>query len=224
MRGYRYGIDSFLLARFARFQRADRVCDLGAGVGILGLLALSRGGVRHVTAVEVQPKLAELARKNAEEMGFGDRVEVLIQNWKNVPKNLKKVSFEVIISNPPYRKEKTGRLPPDPEKAVAKHEIEGTLSNLVKAAAFLMKPIGRFCLMYPPLRLEELIIELSRTGLKIQRMAFIHSYANQPAHLFMAEVVKSQPRELHLEPPVIVYRDGDHYTPEIEAWVGRKKS
>src|SRR5262245_37175834 len=151
-RVFRYGIDSFLLARFARFQKTDRVCDLGAGVGILGLLALSRAGVSHVTAVEIQPMLAELARKNAEEMGWGDRMEVLVQNWKEVSKTLRKGSFEVVLSNPPYRKGQTGRVPPNLEKAVAKHEIEGTMEDLIHAARFLLKPSGRFYLMYPPLR------------------------------------------------------------------------
>ncbi len=222
-RGYRYGIDSSLLMRFARLDRKDHVCDLGAGVGILGLIALEYAHVSKVVAIEVQSEFAEMAKKNAGLMHFSDRFELFNINWKNVRDHLKPRRFDVVVSNPPYRKFKTGRMPPQQQKAIAKHEIEGTLTDLIQAVDYLLKPAGRFYVLYPPLRLEELIVELAKVHMKIQRLAFIHSYAEWDAKLFMAEIVKSSPRELHVEPPVIIYQDPDHYRPEIEAWVGKKK-
>jgi tRNA1Val (adenine37-N6)-methyltransferase len=221
--GFRYGIDSFLLVRFMRLEKGDLLCDLGTGVGILGLLALERRGVASVSAFEVQKELADLALKNSEERGFSDRMRVFHENWKKVPQLLPRSSFEVVVSNPPYRKKDTGRVPPNPIKAIAKHEIEGTMQEIIDAARYLMKPEGRFYLMYPPLRLEECLIELNRAQLKVQRMGFVHSYIEHPAKLFMVEAVKSEPRELHVEAPVIIYQDPDHYTEEVEAWVGKKK-
>jgi tRNA1Val (adenine37-N6)-methyltransferase len=222
-KGYRYGIDSFLLARFAHFKKTDVVCDLGAGVGILGLLAIARGGVKEVTAVEVQKELAAFAEKNAQEMRFEDRMKVLVQNWKDLPKILKRGSFDVVISNPPYRKKQTGRISPHPMKAIAKHELVGNMEDLIVTAQYLLKNSGRFYLIYPILRLEELILNLNKFKFKIQRMAFIHSYLDRPATHVMVEAVRSVPRELKLEAPVIVYRDPDHYTPEVEEWVGEKR-
>src|SRR4029078_10079683 len=102
-------------------------------------------------------------------------------------------------------------------------EVEGNMIDLIKAAAYLMKPSGRFCVMYPPLRLEELIVELAAAKLKIKRMAFIRPYQDRPATLVMVEAVRSMPRELKVEPPIVVYRDPEHYTPEVEAWVGPKR-
>ncbi|HCU24121.1 MAG TPA: hypothetical protein DF383_03810 [Deltaproteobacteria bacterium] len=221
--GYRYGIDSLLLARFADLRSSDRVCDLGAGVGILALWALTRRHVAHATAIEVQAALAELAVKNAEALGVRNRFEILVENWKKAKQFLKPHGFHVVMSNPPYRKAATGKAPPDLSKAIAKHEIAGAMPDLIQAAAYLMKPSGRFYLMYPPLRLEELVVELQKARLKIQRMAFIHPYADRPATLVMVEALRSMPRELKVEPPVIVYRDPEHYTPEVEAWVGPKR-
>jgi tRNA1(Val) A37 N6-methylase TrmN6 len=77
--------------------------------------------------------------------------------------------------------------------------------------------------MYPPLRMEELIKELALAKFKIQRLVAIHPYIDRPATLIMVEAVRSPVRELLLEPPVIVYRDPDHYTPEVEAYVGKKR-
>jgi tRNA1Val (adenine37-N6)-methyltransferase len=222
-KGYRYGIDSLLLARFADLRPGDRVCDLGSGVGILALWALTRRRVAQAVAIEVQKELAALALKNAELLGVKDRLEVFCENWRRVKSFLKPHSFPVVISNPPYRRARSGKAPPDASKAIAKHEIEGAMPDLVKAAGYLMKPSGRFCVMYPPLRLEELIGELNRAKLKVQRMAFIHPYRDRPATLVMVEAVRSMERELKVEAPIIVYRDPDHYTPEVEAWVGPKR-
>jgi tRNA1(Val) A37 N6-methylase TrmN6 len=222
-KGYRYGIDSFLLARFAQFHSTDLVCDLGAGVGTLGLLALARGGSKKVVAVEVQEELASYIFENAKLLGVQDRLEILHANWKKVSTYFKPRSFHVVISNPPYHKAKSGLLPPSTSKAIAKHEIEGTMRDLLHAASYLLKPSGKFYVMYPPLRLEELILELAKSKFKIQRMAYIHPYLDRSATLVMVEAVRSPVRELCLEAPVIVYRDQDHYTPEVEAWVGKKR-
>jgi len=221
--GYRYGIDSFLLARFAKVKASENLCDLGSGVGILGLLALSRGKAKHVVALEVQQDLARLALDNAEILGVREHYEVLHANWKDAKKLLKPKRFNVVISNPPYRKLQTGKVPPENSKAISKHEILGTMRDLIETAAFLVKPSGRFLAMYPPLRLEELVEELAQAKFKIQRMGFIHPYPDRSATLVMVEAVRSLHRELLVEAPVIVYRDPDHYTPEVEAWVGPKR-
>jgi len=222
-KGYRYGIDSFLLARFARFQKSDSVCDLGSGVGILGILAVERFGVQEVTAIEIQEGLAQMAIKNARKLGLEDRFKVLNLDWREILKKKKIPKFNVVISNPPYRKQSTGRLSSGREMSIAKHEIHGTMGDLILCAKKILKPKGRFYVMYPPLRLEELIQELNQVNFKIQRMAMIHPYGDRPASQVMVEAVLASNREMILEPPVIVYLDRDRYRPEIEAWVGPKR-
>ena len=189
----------------------------------MGLLALNRFGVKQVVAVEVQEDLARRALENAEILGVKDRFEILHANWRDAVRLMKPKRFHAVISNPPYRKAKTGKIPPEKDKAVAKHEILGAMPDLIGAAAHLLKPAGRFLVMYPPLRLEECIRELNSRGFKIQRMGMIHPYVDRPATLVMMEAVRSAVREIAVEPPVIVYRDSDHYTPEVEAWVGPKR-
>ena len=56
------GTDSFLLGSFPRLRRGARVCDLGAGTGLLGLLLLARAPALQVTNVELQEAAVELAR------------------------------------------------------------------------------------------------------------------------------------------------------------------
>lgn len=176
-----------------------------------------------MVAVEVQEGLVELAKKNAELLGAGGRFEIIAGNWKKVEKYFPAKSFHVVMSNPPYRKLKTGKIAPSGSKAIAKHETKGTMRELIGAARYLLKPTGRFYLMYPPLRLEELVQELASGGFKMQKLACIHPYPDRPATQVMVEAVLAKNRELKIEAPVIVYQDPDHYLPEIEAWVGKKR-
>lgn len=54
----------------------DRVLDIGAGSGILGLLAL-RAGAAHVFAVEADPTLSRYLGETFAANGYGDRATVL---------------------------------------------------------------------------------------------------------------------------------------------------
>lgn len=216
-------MDSFLLARFARFRPEETVCDLGAGSGILGLLALERGKAKRVLAVEIQRELADHLEANAGLLGVTDRLDIYCGDWKQIPKKFLLSKFDVVVSNPPYRKLKSGKVPPNASKAAAKHEIHGSMGDLVSCARKLLKPSGRFCVLYPPLRLEELVLELKGQGFKVQRLACIHPYEDRPATHVMVEAVRSAVRELKVESPVVVYQDAEHYRPDVEAWVGRKR-
>jgi tRNA1(Val) A37 N6-methylase TrmN6 len=221
-KGYRYNIDSFFLARFAQLKKTDRVCDLGSGVGILGVLAIQRYHVAHVTAVEIQKELAEFARENISDLNLETKMEVWEMDWADLIKKKPKPKFHVILSNPPYQTLHGGKLPPRSTKAIARHEVHGKMSGLLEVAQKILKPNGRFYLLYPVLRLEELVRNLKTVGLKAQRMAFIHPFIDRDATHFLLEAVAAPTRELKVETPLIVYRDPRHYTAEVEQWVGKK--
>lgn len=221
--GYRYNIDSMLLARFACFREGEEVCDLGAGVGILAILSLLRGKVRKAWALEVQEELFEYLSKNQVCLGLKAKLKAIRCNWKEAKSHLPASSIDLVISNPPYRKSRNGKPPKEKTKAIAKQEIEGSLADLLKAARFLMKPKGRTALIYPCVRLEDLMAELQAQKLKIQRLCFVHPFEDRPATHFMAEIVRSVAGEMCVESPVIIYQDEERYRPEIEAWLGSKK-
>jgi len=68
--------------------------DVGTGTGVLAFLAARRGA--RVVATDSEPRAVACARENAERLGLGDRVEVLLADL--FPEG----RADLVISNPPW--------------------------------------------------------------------------------------------------------------------------
>lgn len=167
--GYRFNLDPVLLADFVRPAR--HVVDLGAGVGILGVLLLASGKVERVTAVEIQPELADLAARNASENGFGGRFEVMTGDFRalDLPR------AEAVVFNPPYHPAVAGRGAPERGRDAARHERYGTLSTFVRTAVGLVTGEGGHVAAIVPSRREpELLASLRAEGARgVRRRAVV---------------------------------------------------
>ena len=87
------------IAAFGDLSRGCTVADLGSGNGILGLGALALGAGRAIL-VEVDEAACEVAKSNAESMGFTESVEVIQATLGSNSIDLG--SADVVISNPPW--------------------------------------------------------------------------------------------------------------------------
>ncbi len=87
------------IAAFGDLTEGRTVADLGAGNGILGLGALAMGAGR-ATLVEADQAACDVAKSNAESMGFADSVEVIQATLGSDQVDLR--SADVVISNPPW--------------------------------------------------------------------------------------------------------------------------
>ena len=101
-----YTTDGDLAARwlsdivaFDDLSEGCTVADLGAGNGVLGLGALAMGAGRAIL-VETDQTACDIAKSNAESMGFTDSVEVIQATLGSVPIDLS--ASDVVISNPPW--------------------------------------------------------------------------------------------------------------------------
>ena len=95
--------------------RGAAVLDLFAGSGALGLEALSRGAARAVLA-DHDREAHRVEARNTEKLGFGDRCEVLLGDWRQVLARLRGQRFDLVFLDPPYDmtdlREVTGQLLP----------------------------------------------------------------------------------------------------------------
>ena len=208
--GYRFSIDALLLAHFAEPRPAERVVDLGTGCGVIPLILVFRGKAGAVVGVEVQPSLANLARRNVSRNHFTSQIEIWEEDFRTLPG--KGGVFDCVLCNPPYRRAGSGRVNPQEEKALARHEINATLEDVLRAAHHLLKNKGRFYSIFPASRTADLFQGLRRFHLEPKRVQFIHSRSGEDARLVLMEVLKEGKTQAKILPPFILYESRNQYT------------
>jgi tRNA1(Val) A37 N6-methylase TrmN6 len=214
--GYRFSVDAVLLAHFIAPAAGDRILDLGAGCGVVSLLLGYRNPFISLCALELQPALAELCRRNALRNSLADRLQVKEGDLRSIDTLPAAGSFDWVVANPPYRKNETGRRNLDQEQAIARHEIKADLGAVVRAAAYTLKTRGRSAFVYPAARAAALINELINHGLAPKRLRVVHSYPGESARLVLVEAVKAGGEELAILPPLYIYEAaGGCYSKEM---------
>jgi len=208
--GYRFSIDALLLAHFAEPHLTDRVIDLGTGCGVIPLILVFRRKAQAVIGVEVQPSLAALARQNVSLNGFSSKIEIWERDFKNLAEE--EGSFNCVFCNPPYRRVGSGRINPQEEKALARHEINATLEDVLRAAHHLLKNKGRFYSIYPASRTADLFQGLRRFHLEPKRVQFVHSRYGDEARLVLVEALKEGKPQIKILPPFFLYDSQNEYT------------
>ncbi len=169
-KGFRYSVDALLLAHFALpLAGGADVLDMGAGAGTLALIIAKRGAPRSVTALEVLPELAELARRNARLNRTEPTVEVVQADAMDPGTALPERGFDLIVTNPPFRTAASGRQSPNRERAAARHEIMMNLPGWIESARRLIRPPGAVCIVYPEDQIERLLGEARGRGMHPRR-------------------------------------------------------
>jgi len=214
--GYRFSLDAILLADFLHVKADERLIDIGTGSGIIPLLASELTEAREIVGLELQERLFTLAHENIRLNHLEDRITIIRGDLKQVAHAFQAGEFDVVCSNPPYRKVGAGRLNPNPETAIARHEVACDLNDLVTASKFLVKPGGKVFLIYLAERLGELMSQLRRHKLEPKRLRFVHSNHTAEASLALIEARRDAAAGLKILPPFVVYAKEKEYTDEAK--------
>ena len=183
--GYRYSVEPFLLADFAGIEADSRVLDVGTGCGIIPLLLSHRVAGLQITAVEIQPSLYNLAEQNVATNALAAGIRLHRGDYLEIAPTWPAGSFDWILSNPPYRTVRSGRINPNREKAIARHELTLTLSGLIKASQRLLRPGGKIALVYPGHRLPEVRRELETQNLQPCRVRHVFGQSRTEPLFFL---------------------------------------
>jgi tRNA1Val (adenine37-N6)-methyltransferase len=214
-KGYRFAVDTLILADFIRLKPADRVLDLGTGCGILPLLLVPRIPRGCLIGLELQAGLLDLAARNLRLNQQESLIHLVQGDMRTLPALFREACFDAVITNPPYRALKTGRVNPDEEKALARHEILVELPQILNGVRRVLKDKGRFFLIYPARRLAGLIFEARRSSLEPKRLRLVHSFPEKDGEWVLLEAVKQGGEELKILPPLTVYERPGVYAPAV---------
>ena len=199
-RGYRFSVDALLLAEFVSITPDDVVVDLGAGCGIISLLLAKKRQAGYIVGLELQEELASQARRNAGLNGLEERIAILQGDLRALP--LAPRCADVVVCNPPYRKSRSGRINPDPRKAIARHEIAMTLIDILAAGKTLLRSGGKLALIYPANRLTEAFSRMRSQDLEPKRLQIIFPDSASHAKLAMIEGRLGGKSGLTILPPI----------------------
>ena len=199
--GYRFSIDAILLAEFVTIKKGDLVVDLGTGCGIIPLVLLLTRPIGYGFGLEIQMDLAHQATRNAVLNGFDHKMGVILGDIRHPP--LEPSWADVVVCNPPYREKDSGRINPDPQRAIARHEILASTDDILDTAKRLLKAKGRLAMIYPATRLVDLMVSMRGCGFEPKRVRIIYPDLVSEAKLALIEASLGGRRGLKILPPIM---------------------
>lgn len=193
--GYRFGIDALLLAYHITNGPAKclapecKMMEIGTGSGVVSILSVAWGFLGKITAIELQEQLADRAKRNVQAASMGSQITVITADATTMADD--QTRYDRIISNPPFHPKGQGRLNPNSEKMLSRHESTLTMRSLFALASQRLTPTGILSVLYPYKRLEEARSQATKTNLKIQGITPCSHNEAQPPTILILDLVQA---------------------------------
>ena len=214
--GFCFGIDSVLLSDFAKnIRHNSKVIDLGTGTGIINILLSGKTKASELVGVEIQDEVAEMAGRSIEFNNLQDKIKIINENILNLNKIYKEKSFDVVVTNPPYKKANTGLINEENKKIISRHEITASLEDFIHIASYLLKDYGEFYMVHRADRLVDIFEAMRKEKIEPKLIKFVYPNKNKKTNLVLIKGVKNGNPFLEFEKNLYVYNDDGTYTDEI---------
>lgn len=213
---FSFSLDAVLLARFAYVpKKRGRIVDLCTGNGAIPLF-LSARTESTITGVELQPRLAGMARRSIEFNGLDGQIDIIEGDVKEIPAQLGYEKFDTVTCNPPYfPAHDMSDKNLSEHMAIARHELHLTLDEAVRSASQLLKQGGKAAFVHRAGRLIDIMAAMRNNRLEPKRIRLVYPKAGKEANTLLIEGIKDGKPDLKVLPPLIVYGDNGEYTEEV---------
>ena len=135
---------------------------------------------------------------------------------KNVLENVKREEFDVVVTNPPYKKINTGGKNENEKKLISRHEILADVFDFIKTSKLVLKDKGTLYMVHRPERLADIIYALRENKIEPKKIRFVYSKRDsKEAKLVLIKAVKNGGTFLQIDKPLYIYEDNGEYTSEI---------
>lgn len=217
-KSFSFCLDSVLLANFIDVKKNSNILDIGTGNGVIPLI-LSLKTDSKIIGVEIQSKLAELAKESVEYNKLEKQINIVNADIKGFYGD-KNNYYDIICCNPPYFVEKSSsKTKESEEEAIARHEIKITLEEILKLSKKMLKNNGKLYLIHRVERFVEVIDLYKKYNIEPKRVRFIHNDKDSEAKLFLIEGTKNGKVGLKIDKPLIMFEKGvetEEYSKIIE--------
>jgi tRNA1(Val) A37 N6-methylase TrmN6 len=223
--GHRAGHDAMLLAAATPARPGDRVADLGSGVGAAGLAVAKRVDGIGLFLVEIDERLAELARSNARANAIIAEtivLDVTSDAERFVFAGLVPDSVDVVMMNPPFNDAARHRASPDRARQLAHVAAEQTLEGWVHAARRILKSGGNLAMIWRADGIAEVLAALDR-GFGSLVILPVHADAASPAIRVLVRATKGGKAPTRLLSALLLNDEAGRPTPQAERLLAGKE-
>src|SRR5690606_24048038 len=166
---FSFSMDAVLLSRFAGIPRYGRIVDLCSGNGVIPLLLTTRTKAK-IDAVEIQPRLADMAVRSVALNGLEERIAVYEADLRTYHEKSGYGVYDAVTVNPPYMPVGGSDRNRNPYIAAARHELHCTLDDVAAACARLVRTGGKVSMVHRPNRLTDIIAAFRKVKLEPKRI------------------------------------------------------
>lgn len=204
---YSFNLDTILLYNFVSPAKNGIVVDLCSGNGAIGLTLASKTKAK-IYLVEIQSKLADLAKMSIEENNLQEQVTSLNIDLSDDLSYIDHDTVDTIVCNPPYFPiDDQTKIKDKPVLAIARHELKTDLDKILHNAMILLKENSHLFLVYRPDRLAELLSKMTQNKLQPKRIRFVRSHQNSNANLVLIDAIKTvKSGSLQILPDLVMYQ------------------
>lgn len=214
-----FSIDTVLLAHFGRSPHGA-VLDLGTGTAAIPLILTARGATA-ITGIELNPVMADIARRN---VGINDRsesVHIVEGDYRHLADWAASGSFSVVYANPPYREKSRGAYSDISGIRRARHEETVTLDDVMAAASYALKYHGRFRMVHITERLTDILESMRSHNIEPKVMQMVYGHRDAKAKIFLIEGVRGGNVGMEVLPPLIIHESDGNYSSHVLAMYGK---
>lgn len=223
--GFCYGVDSVLLSDYAKgIKKEAKVVDIGSGTGIISILLCAKTNLKKIYGIEIQEDVADMSRRSILLNDLNSRCEIININIKDVENHIEKNSIDVVVTNPPYKKENTGLKNQDRKNLISRHEVECNLEDIIEKSKYLLKDLGELYMIHRAERIVDIMCLLRKYNLEPKNIRFVHPKVNEKPNQVLIRAVKYAKPYLKIDKPLYIYGENGDYSDEIyKIYEKRKK-
>ncbi len=225
---HKFGADALLLAHFCNVKRAEHVCDLCTGNGIIPLKLYDRGHRGSCLAIDIMQDAIELLQQSVLENSAENISAVRADLRTLLPrryaqdadvktdeqKPVYNTQFDVVTCNPPYFT--AGFQSPKSVRASARHEGLCDINDVCRAASVLLKDGGRLCICMTPQRTADVICAMREARIEPKRIQYVTAQVQKEPWLVLIEGQKNRAPGARILPQIITENpDGTRPSPAM---------
>lgn len=214
--GFKFGIDAVLLAYFASTSKAKKTIDLGTGTGIIPILLSGKYGFESVYGLEIQEEYTKMANRSLNLNDLNEKVKIFLGDIKKIDELFIKNTFNLVISNPPYKLKGSGIINDLNSKSIARHEIKCNFEDIVIAAKYLLKQNGEFIFIHRTDRLVDILYAMRKYNIEPKYIRLVYSTLKKEPKLVLIKGLNNGNRQLNFLKPLIIYEKDNSYTDEVK--------